>query len=205
MNKPLDATELGQIGLQNTSLVCKLHLTRDWCRERDRAVAHNQDAPLINADARYQIPVFPSGDIFVTVVIGTPIPTGQALMWMEFTPDFGRVKKIPLGFWNPGEGFWSIRTVILDYLKSKLDLNEKFSKGRILTTCPARSLHNMRASRIVKENASADALWKSVCLWNIVMEGACTVCLKASAADPDNYGLTPDSTGTSRSSGSLPF
>jgi len=178
--------------MQQGEMICQMHSPYvKWCEHIAEVLKAGKDADFMEPSMKYQVPVFPSTDTFATVVIGDPIQNGSALMWMEFTPDVGKPFKVGLGFWNPGEGLYSIRGVITDWLRSQIDPRDDFLPGPIKTKCPAKSLHSMKHARFMQE-MSDNQQWKVECLWNIVMEKACTVCLNMS--DPDdggNYGLDP--------------
>lgn len=180
--------DLKDIGMVNGQLQCTHSggVALEWCEHLERTIVAGEDHYLLHAGGRYVVPIFPANHIFVEVVIGEGQgKAGFGLMWMEFTPDIGRPFQVPLGFWNPGEGMQSIRLVIIDYLRSKLDSRETFEAGPIHTPCPAKSSHGMKIARRVNELASQDSGWKCVCLWNLVMEKACTLCLEVTAgADP---------------------
>jgi hypothetical protein len=160
-----------------------------WCEHIERYIKSGQDAELFHPGIRVNVPIFPNVDVYALVHISDETIGRSAPMELEFTPEMGTPKKIPLGFWNPGEGCKSIRGVITDYVLSKCDPNERFDESAIKTRCP-NSLHSIRSSRIMAENAKKDLQWKWACIWNIVMEKACTPCIEESSDDgPDNFGI----------------
>lgn len=173
-------------------LICRNSIHQNehrWCEHLQRTVQAGADADLLHADQHIIVPIFPTADIFVEVWIGIDIGNGSGIMSMNYTPDIGRPYSVSLGFWNPGEGMGVIRGVILDFLRSKLDPAETFDAFTpIKTRCPS-SIHGMKASRIMAEKSS-DMRWKWQCLWNIVMEKACTPCIEeSSGTSGDNFGI----------------
>lgn len=161
-----------------------------WCEHIREMIDRGDDAEMYHLGLKLSVPIFPTNDIWVMVVIdSTPVVARSALMSMEYTPDIGNTKVIQLGLWNPGEGAGSMRTCVVDYIKSRLDPGEYLTRGSFKTRCPNPS-HSIRASRIMEEKCDTPG-WKWQCLWNMVMEGACTVCLGfATGDDPDdNFGL----------------
>lgn len=182
--------DLRHMGMQNGALICKYpeHSgpeVTDWCEHINRYVQSGQDSEMLRPGLRIQVPIFPSQAIFAAVAISDDVVGVSALMELEYTPDIGRSVKIPLGFWNPGEGMRSIRFVILDYLLSKVHPDENFTAGPIKTKCP-NGAHSMKSSRLMSEKSANDTQWKWRCLWNIVMEKACTPCVEESSGTSDN-------------------
>jgi len=163
----------------------------DWCEHLKSIIETGADAPLLHPDMRIQVPIFPTAEVWVEVYIQKGFAHGSAAMSLEYTPDVGRPYSIELGFWNPGEGMASIRSVVLDYLRSKLSEIELFSPNTpIVTPCPAGgSVHSMKHSLIVSQKSQADLQWKLKCLWNIVMERACTPCLELTCGSDPLEGL----------------
>lgn len=182
--------DLRHMSMQSGALICKYpehggpELT-DWCGHIARYVASTQDSEMLKPGMRVQVPIFPTQKIFAQVYISDTVIGASALMEMEYTPDIGKPVKVPLGYWNPGEGFRSIRFVILDYLLSKVDPSESFESGPIKTKCP-NGAHSMRSSRLMSEKSKENISWKWKCLWNIVMEKACTPCVEESSGVSDN-------------------
>lgn len=165
-----------------------------WCEHIRSCISSGDDAEMYHLGMKLSVPIFPSNDIWVLVVVDAePVVARSALMTMEYTPDFGSTKKIPLGLWNPGEGASSMRTCIVDYIQSKLAQGERLTSGAFMTRCPNQS-HSIRASRVMEERCD-DPGWKWSCLWNMVMEGACTPCLQLANGDDDadytdnNFGI----------------
>lgn len=183
--------DLKQMSMKAGALRCGQHGEpgRDWCDHISRYVQSDQDSEMIHTGLTLQVPIFPTQDIFASVRIGDQVVGGSALMELEYTPDIGKAVKIQLGFWNPGEGMRSIRFVIIDYLLSKVDPNETFEKGPIKTKCP-NGAHSMKSARIMSHKSDANVQWKWKCLWNIVMEKACTPCVEESSGVSDsNFGI----------------
>jgi hypothetical protein len=169
---------------------CSVHDDR-WCEHIQTALESGFDASLYRPNMKISIPVFPSAGVFVEVTLGDTFPEfgPSALMSFIWTPDLGRERIVNLGFWNPGDGAKAIRSVIVDWFRSELDPGEVLSKkGAILTKCPS-STHGFYAERKVDEHSSADLDWKLYCLWNIVLERACTICMAEGSIDPS---LTPN-------------
>lgn len=160
-----------------------------WCEHIQELTESGSDAIMYGLGTKLSVPVFPSNDMFALVKIDTePVVAQSALMKMEHQPDIGNLKTIELGIWNPGEGMRSIRTVIVDYIKSKLDPHENMTEGPFKTRCP-NGAHSVRSSRIMDENCNKPG-WKWACLWNIVMERACTPCLDEYSEGSDkNFGV----------------
>lgn len=177
----------GTLFCRNSIHTGENQMGRDWCDHLKRTIEAGADAELLHAEMHINVPIFPTAEIFAEVYIGEDIGNGSGLMSLGFTPDIGRPYSVPLGFWNPGEGCGSIRTVILDFLRSKLDPEETFQPGPIKTRCPA-TIHGMREARLMREDAQ-NQRWKLACLWNIVMEKACTGCIEQSSGDDGNFGI----------------
>lgn len=172
-----------------------------WCGHLRELITSGCDASFINPDTLINVPIFPAQGIYATVMIGSALDNSQhaayAPMSLEYTPDIGKPFKISLGFWNEGEGLWSIRGVILDAVKNRLHSEEEWTPSApIKTPCPSTT-HGLRASRIMATNYS-NAYWKQTCLWNIAMEKACTPCVEEAQGIGDNYGITDDAVGTGK-------
>jgi hypothetical protein len=161
-----------------------------WCDHVRQAVKEGFDAGFLRPGMTINVPITPELNIWVEVHIdATEIAPGIARMEMLYKPEFANLKRIDIGLWNQGEGLWVMRTCIIDYIKSRLDPQEQIiALGPIVTACPSTSTHNLQARRWMATTAAAslDAKWE--CLWNMVMEGACTYCMRLSA-NPDNGGL----------------
>lgn len=209
---------LGRIGIKGTRYQCNNPdhhpdgvAIKDWCDHIQMMIYRGEDAVLLHPTMTVEIPVFPTEDAYAQVTIGDPQVEGAsfALMWMDYTPDVGRPKKIPLGFWNDGEGALSIRTVILDYLRANLHQGEDWTTNgsKIVSKCPSGSQHGMDKQRMMQIRAQADPNWRFKCLWNIVLEGCCTLCYEETAGlGDDNFGITPESVKTgARPSSSKPW
>lgn len=154
-----------------------------WCNHIEDLLNKNLDEGTIIANSTVMVPVFPSHDVWAQVDIG-PYEFGPAAyMTFNYIPDFGAPKEIRLGFWNQGEGRLSIRSVILDFIRSRVDPNEHLGNTdyRIATRCPSNT-HNIAAQRQMEHNTSAS--WKWLCLWNIIMENACTPCVNLTQGGP---------------------
>lgn len=178
---------------KNGYIVCtEVHEGHDpghmWCSRIQKAINEAVDGELIQPGDNLVIPIFPSQDIWVQVLIDEDTIGKSALMDMRYTPDLGREVIVQLGFWNPGEGRKSIRSVILDYIKSRVDPKQEFkANAPIVTKCP-NGAHSLKAARILKEQHTLQWNWQ--CLWHIVMEKACTPCIEETAAySDDNFGL----------------
>jgi len=154
------------------------------------------DAHLIKPGFSYTVPVFPVAGVFVEVNIAScsEIPTAFP-MRMEYTTDLGAQVEVPLGYWSEGEGMGSINAVIVDWVKSKIRPKDAlflasgagFDFG-IITPCRSKT-HNLKNQRLLEEQAK-NRNWRQKCLWNIVMEGCCTVCLESSSVNSsDNFGI----------------
>lgn len=175
------------VNLENGALVCGGHsLKMHWCEHMEKVVVKGLDAPWLHRGQSLTVPIFPNMDVFVEVQL-VPIPdVGEAaLSRMLFAPDIGRPYHVDLGLWNPGEGMGSIREVIIDFLRSNLHPDESWEKGPIKTKCPA-SVHGLREARLMSEYRGGV---KIMCLWNIVMEKACTPCMGLSSGETNNFGV----------------
>jgi hypothetical protein len=159
-----------------------------WCMHVKDAIHNGFDAEFLHPGITVNVPVMPESMIWVEVHIEPQeLAPGVAPMQMLYKPEFGNLKKIDIGLWNTGEGLWVMRTCIVDYIRAKIDPDEKVTKAvPIVTPCPS-STHNLAARRWMA-NISVNTAEKWTCLWNIVMEGACTFCVKATT-DPTNSGL----------------
>lgn len=160
-----------------------------WCDHVKQAVQENRDAFLLHPGMRVNVPVMPDANIWAEVHIASDnLPGGIARMEMLYKPEFANLKKVDLGFWNPGEGLWVMRTCIIDWIRSKLDPRENVTNTTpIVTPCPSTSTHNLEARRwMVGGPFTLNAKWE--CLWNIVLEGACTYCM-AGSSDSSRGGL----------------
>lgn len=166
-------------------------LPKKWCKHIKLYIHDGEEAVILHPNHHIQVPIFPTADVFGEVWIGEDIGNGAALMSLNFTPDIGRPYSVKLGFWNPGEGMVSIREVILDYIRSRTHPYEDFvsDKFSIKTKCPS-SVHGIRESRIIEENSVRSMKWRWQCIWNIVMEKACTPCMeRSSGGTDDNFGI----------------
>lgn len=183
--------DLAAMGLKTDTFRCGLDNDADWCEHIERMMKAGADAVMLHTDLHIAVPIFPTQKIFGDVWIGVDVGNGSAIMSLNYTPDIGRPYSVRLGFWNPGEGMASIRAVILDYLYSKLDPEESVtSVGPIKTKCPA-TVHGLPEMKAMNEKCG-DPLWRWGCLWNIVMEKACTPCIEASSGGGGNFGIDPD-------------
>lgn len=189
MRSEVTQEDLASVSLGSEGkLVCSAHsvVCMSWCEHMQRVLQAGADSIMLHTDHHIIVPIFPTADVWVEVWIGEDIGNGSAIMSMSYTPDIGKPYSVWLGFWNPGEGMNTIRLVILDYLKSKIDPKENFDAGPIKTKCPA-TIHGMKESRMMATN-SADPKWKWRCLWSIVMEKACLPC--AAASSSDDFGMS---------------
>lgn len=193
MSRPVEPLLLDNLGFFRC-----LHDSHDddrfiTCDHLADIFAQAEEAHLIEPGMRVQVPIFSKADVWATVEIGKEEIGRSAPMALRFTPDVGREKVIELGYWSPGEGVLSIRSVIMDYLRSKAHPDEKLGTlkpGPIKTRCPA-SYHNIDSIKAMGKN-STDGHWRFRCIWNIIMEGACTPCMEQ-AGDPtgSNFGIDP--------------
>lgn len=182
---------LNYIGFYGGQLRCKdpAHDNEPmWCSHIREVIKAGEDAPILHPGMTVFVPIFPENSIFAQVIIDGELVGESALMKMKHVPDFGREVEVPLGFWNPGEGMASIRLVIIDYLRSKVDPEESFlandREAKLRTKCPTRA-HGLRSQRLIEENQH-DPKWRWTCLWNIVMERACTPCVQDTGNSFDN-------------------
>lgn len=157
-----------------------------WCSHIKSFIVNGEDK--LNEDAFgavILVPVFPVNGTWVEVEISDERLGNSAAMTMLYVTDFGQQKSIPLGYWNQGEGRFSIRTVILDWLKGQIDPRDDNNSPVIrYTSCPAGAVHNFQNQKRIEKNRSVE--WKWNCLWNIVMEKACTPCREDSSGIEDN-------------------
>lgn len=154
-----------------------------WCEHIQKYIQDGSDAATLSLGSNVSVPVFPTQDIWCLIHISTLGVGASGKMTLEYTPDIGRKFSISLGLWNPGEGRSSMRAVIVDYLLGECDPNENFKEEGIRTRCPS-STHGLREARQMSENGR-DLSWKWACLWNIVMEKACTPCIQLAAGVDD--------------------
>lgn len=175
----------------NGYLFCSYHENVAWCEHLKRYIELGADKDTIKPSSTIRVPIFPTSNLWVEVQINEPFSphVQSAAMEMIYDPDFGPRVVVPLGIWNPGEGRNSIRSVILDYIWSKADLRDRPVGNTplnlpVYTKCPAK-IHTPQAQTKMKTNESRN--WKYVCVWNIVMEKACTTCYQESQGinDPD--------------------
>lgn len=165
-----------------------------WCEHLQELVKTGNDADAILPGMTLWVPIFPTADIFAQVKIDSDMIGNSALMKMHHQPEFGQSVQLNLGFWNPGEGMNSIRLVVLDYLKSRLDPAETFDEGAIKTKCPS-NIHGMQQRKELALIAN-NKREKWICLWSIVMENACLPCVRLS--DPDAGLIDPNDTSQGR-------
>lgn len=162
-----------------------------WCVHIRDLIKSGEDAAGVTAGHAIRVPVFPTMGVWVEVEVGDfLIPEIAAPMRMHYTPDFGSNLVVDLGLWTKGDGRWAMRSVILDYIRSKVDPNEMLGSAPIITRCPA-SMHGFSQELKLKAPVSPD--WKWACLWSIVMEKACLPCIEQSSdpdSDDDNNGLS---------------
>ena len=178
------------IDLVNGQWVCTSHdPTQLWCDHIKEMIENGKDADEYHLGSRLQVPIFPSNDIWAPVVIGSePVVARSGMIHMEYQPDIGNVVNVQLGLWNPGEGMMSMRTVIRDYIQSRIHPDENLTSGSFKTTCP-NGAHSIKSSTIMDAKCDEPG-WKWQCLWNMVMEKACTPCIVAtSGVSDDNFGI----------------
>jgi len=156
-----------------------------WCHHIKELVLKNEDAHLIHQRMHIFVPLFVEAAVWPEVQIHEELePGGPARMTLKHSDSFNQEVKYPLGLWNPGEGLRSIRAVILDFLLSNLHPDEDMFSAEVKTQCPS-STHDFKARQKMSLNTSK--AWKQGCVWNIVMEKACTTCVEDSlSSDPDS-------------------
>jgi hypothetical protein len=162
---------------------------RPWCEHIQELIEKGEDSVEYHLGQSLEVPIFPSKDIWVTVVIDKePVVARSAVMRMEYQPEIGSLRKIEMGLWNPGEGMASMRTVVVDYIRSRISPNETLTEGPFKTACP-NGAHGLPQLKKMEQNCRKPG-WKWECLWNIVMEGACTPCIEyAQNPSDDNFGI----------------
>lgn len=162
-----------------------------WCHHLRDWFSTGEDAEHLHPGMHLVVPVIPTEGIYTQVSIadGADEFSGSCMLKLQHTNDFGKIKEVHLGFWNPGEGLLVIREVILDYIRANVDPREQFTgTSSLFTKCP-NSAHSLKGSRIISENQHK-ASWRCACLWNIVMEGACTPCVNGDReAVTGNFGV----------------
>ena len=174
-----------------------------WCDHLAKLIHQNEDANFLTPGLTINVPIMAGEDIWAEVHISSDtLPGGIARMEMYYKPEFANLKKVDLGFWNPGEGMGVVRSCIIDHVRSRLDPNEQVTKAvPIVTDCPSHSTHNLPAKRWMAAcHNDIGKKWK--CLWNIVLEGACTYCVQL-GSDPTNNGLGANATTAGTPSGSF--
>ncbi len=116
-------------------------------------------------------------------------------MWGQHSRDSGGQTLIDLGVWMPSEGRRSIRATLLQAIARCIDPRDVGSRNPeiIYTKCP-NPAHGLKEDRLMKERAlDTRTTYKSLCLFNIVMEGMCSECLwGVKDAANDNFGIPED-------------
>lgn len=192
---------VGFVGSENGYAICQMSHTDEaawhvmlpmrnghaWCDNLAEVLEHGDDAILISSAERVNVPIAPLADIWAVVYIdgGTELANGACMMYLEYQPDLGRQRSEYLGYWNPGEGRDAMKRVIVDWWKAQLDPAESWADGSIMTKCPA-SVHGLKQSKQLQKITSGNERLK--CLWNIVMERACTPCI-VDTGNPDQNQL----------------
>lgn len=161
-----------------------------WCDHLQSFFMAGEDAQEYSPGDSVIVPLIPTQELYVAVKLEDTDEFGGACpMQLVYTTDFGRTKTVRLGFWNPGEGIMVMRDVIVDFIRSQVSSAENWKSGEpMYTKCPNRA-HSLRSSRAIAANAG-DPAWRWKCLWNIVMEGACTACIdEANGVADENFGV----------------
>jgi len=164
-----------------------------WCDHILEYISNGKDGETLEPGERIMVPVFPTKGVYAEVILEDKnhLPGGACPMTLEFTPDIGKPYSVELGYWNPGEGRYSMRAVILDYVQSKSDPRDWEKKpGYPHTRCPNNG-HSMESA---KRRASYwdESIERMFDLWNVVMEKACTACVEELAGVDPNGFLDPD-------------
>lgn len=161
-----------------------------WCEHLSDAIQLGQDSILWEPLHTYHIPVFPTLNKFAIIRLMEPLSGNIKMceMKMLYTPDIGRGYEVELGFWIEGDGAKSIRSVIVDYIRSQTDAREVWvsTPHRIYTECP-NSAHSFASQNKLNRNCLYHKrleVW-----WDMVFEKACTFCIEESADNNNNFGL----------------
>jgi len=187
------AEEIKGIGLKHGQFEC-VHPVHNgvvllWCEHIQKYIFTGSDAEMIYAGQTLTVPIFPTVDIYADVHIGEAQYGPAAMLKLHYVPDIGKPFSVQLGLWNPGEGMLAIRSVIVDWLKGQLDPKENWEQGkRIVSKCPS-STHGVREARLVIQRSEQDLGWKLRCLWEMVMEKACTPCIELAEQSSGNFGI----------------
>jgi hypothetical protein len=156
----------------------------NWCNHIESFLKEGLDAEGIEAGDAVKVPVFPKRNIWTNVSISKELVGSSAMMELNHSPIFGNDVVAPLGFWTKGEGRYSIQSVVLDFLRSKIDPRDDNLTHAILYTTCTSGMHGFNQTMAIRNFESSLSKW--VCLWNMVMEGACTFCMEFSGLPDDS-------------------
>lgn len=154
-----------------------------WCHHLAHVISEGLDASDIEPGSKLMVPIFPKQHIWIQVEIEHESYGPAHKMSFTYLPDYGNEIVVQLGFWCPGEGRLSIRSVILEWLKGQVSPADVDDEFKIHIKCPS-TIHNVHAQNKMDNNKSPEWKWK--CIWYIVLEKACTTCIEWSFTDPDD-------------------
>lgn len=167
------------------------------CGGIEEVIQADLDAPWIQPGYTVVLEVFAYEANSVTSVKIEDKPIAGEVYHMRgmHTRDSGGTTSLDLGVWMPGEGRRSIRAAILQTIAGCIDPRDVGSKNHeiIYTKCP-NPAHGLREDRLMRaKSQDTRTTYKSLCLFNIVMEKMCSECLWGikTAAD-ENFGIPED-------------
>ena len=118
---------------------------KGWCDHLTQYVRENKDAWELDFGIIFDVPIQPTSGLFAKVQISSEhIANVCAPMTLQVEDPIvtGATKEYPLGLWNVGEGLWSIRAVVLDWIKATC----KIDSWTQVAACPS-SAHTFKHSR----------------------------------------------------------
>lgn len=141
-----------------------------WCHHLTVYIQKGHDAHELDFGIRFEVPIVASSKLFATVQISTEdIAEVCAPMFLIveslFTDD---ETEHPLGLWNKGEGLWSIRSVILDWVRAQCHIDSFNDPAH----CPSSS-HTMKHSREYINKVKQQEGYNFLNSWVIATYGLC--------------------------------
>jgi hypothetical protein len=162
------------------------------CPAIEEVISQGMDAQWIIAGMDIVLSVFPGDPYSLTSVKIDQHPyAGEVYkMKVQHTRDVGGTTTLNVGVWMPGEGRKSIRASIQQAIALCLDPRDVLNReNKIYTRCP-NPAHGLREDRLMKQQLNPKTTYKSICLFNMVLEKMCTECLNnIQGPVNDDYGL----------------
>lgn len=177
------------------------HDIENWCGHLREHVEKSKDSDEIVHRVIGQnvnpvsviVPVFPqfglSLPVWISIRGNLYYITGKYQREFRNTED-----EYNLGLWNPGEGRYSIRSVILDLIKTMAPISTRVSNSwdhkKFSDACTSPT-HGFRSQRELMNFEFKDPETYTRQIWSLFFEKICTPCIDA-ALDNSSYLNDPD-------------